>query len=466
MIDNAQDDGEPPDGQCEVGTLPFTLWPAQVLVLWQLMRNRLVVILKARQLGITWLVCGYALWLCMFRPNRLVLAYSKGESEAKGIIRRIKVLYQRLPRWLQQQCPMRGKPGTEQLEWVNGSRVVSLPATEDAGRSETASLVIMDEFAIPRTAKHLLNAAKPTIDGGGQLIILSTARGVGNTFHAVWDRAKKGLNGFLAIFLPWWARPGRDAAWHAAKMAESDDPALVKQEYPANDREAFVASGRVRFAPAWCDAQESNLRTAIPPEELAPGLRGDGLRIYARPTEHRDYVLSADVAEGLEHGDYSDAVLFDRKTWEEVARLRGHWEPDDFANRLHALAEAYAFPTGSKVTIVVERNNHGHAVLLALKKLGSTRIANGHDGRPGWLSNPKTKPQAIDALAVALRDVLCVIHSEDALGEMRLYQKEPNGKTCAPSGFHDDAVMAWAVGLGWLQLCGSRRAFVIAYDDD
>ena len=94
------------------------------------------------------------------------------------------------------------------------------------------------------------------------------------------------------------------------------------------------------------------------------------------------------------------------------------------------------------------------AVVVPLDDLCPHRVADGPDDRAGWLSNAQTKPQAIDALAVALRDGLAKIHSQAALDELRIYRIKANGRTTAPPGFHDDRVMAWAIGIGWIQMVG------------
>lgn len=434
--------------------MPFTLWPAQLPVLWSLQRgglgsrqnpDRLTLILKARQLGISWLCCLYALWVCLFGNGKVVLLFSKGETEAQELLRRIKVLYQRLPDWMQENLPAVVTDNEEEFGFRNGSVARSLAATKSAGRSFTASLVILDEAAFLMWADALYSALKPTIDGGGQLIILSTANGIGNLFHRLWLRAQEGLSGFRAVFLPWWSRPGRDAAWYAAQVAEYDDPAMVKQEYPASATEAFLVSGRVRFQPEWITAQAENVQPGLAraewPEELRTlDLRGGTLTIYALPNPERRYALGADVAEGLEHGDYSAATLIDAESWEEIAHLHGHWEPDQFAVLLHALGKAYDCDPGP------ERNNHGHAVLVKFKEV-SCRAALGHDGKRGWLTNAQTKPQSIDFLAVALRDNLVTIHTQAALNEMQIYRIDKTGDTNAPAGYNDDIVMSWAIAL-------------------
>lgn len=449
--------------------MPFHLWPAQISVIWSCMTIRLILILKARQLGISWLTCGYALWLCLFQPGRTVLLFSRGQGDADELLRRIKVLYERLPDWLREDCPALIQANTSTLAWDNGSVVESLPASPGSGRSRTASLVILDEAAFLLFADSLYTALKPTIDGGGQLIILSTANGVGNLFHRLWTKASAGVNAFQSIFLPWWSRPGRDAAWYAAQLAEYTDPAMVHQEYPASPTEAFVSSGRTRFRSDWLTAQAPHVRPGIPHADVPAALRIPGLTIYSLPDPdlpdpdlpdpRRSYLLAGDVAEGVEDGDFDAAVLIDARSWEEIACLHGHWEPDEYAILLDQIARIY------DADLVIERNNHGHAVLVTLKRLGTPRVVCGLDDRPGWHTTAQSKPQMIDLLAEALRDQLCAIHSQVALNELQIYRVLKNGATGAPSGYHDDLVMAWATALitARLQLTRPHPADLIAY---
>lgn len=428
--------------------MPFHLWPAQVGVMWQLQTERLIIILKARQLGISWECCAYALWRSLFQAGVVVLIFSKGQDDANKMISRIKKLYDRLPDWLLAAVPALIKDNTEHLEWANGSRIESFPATQSAGRGDTASLVILDEAAFQQWADQLYTSLKPTIDAGGQLVILSTANGIGNLFHRLWTKAIAGLSNYKAIFLPWWARPGRDAAWYAAQVADATDPLLVRQEYPATANEAFLVSGRVRFPGEWIAKQSAHVRAGLPRDAWPKPVQGiTGLTVYSLPQAGHRYVIGADVAEGLEHGDYSAAALIDQVTWEEVANLHGHWEPDEYAAHLVELASAYGAIIG------IERNNHGHAViskarsLISEKRTNTVRIAYGHDQRAGWLTTAQSKPQSIDGLAVALRDSLAKIHSQATLDEMQIYRVGANGTTSAPPGYYDDRVMAWAIAL-------------------
>jgi hypothetical protein len=250
-----------PQGE-SITVIPFKLWPAQAATLWHFLQRRLFIILKARQLGISWLCCAYALWQCMYQPGRRVLLFSRGQREADELLRRVTAMYSRLPEWMRDHSPYARDPNTTSAEWLNGSMVESLPATQNAGRSLTASLVIADEFAFMQWGDKLYTALKPTIDGGGQLIVVSTANGARGLFHALWVKAYARLNAFLPIFLNWRMRPGRDDAWYQQVASEAVSSALMMQEYPSTPEEAFSATDAEKFLPSmiWWDA----LRVDVP----------------------------------------------------------------------------------------------------------------------------------------------------------------------------------------------------------
>ena len=442
VIDDAQGHGE------GGGTMPFTLWPAQEVVARDLTAYRLTLILKARQLGISWICCAYSLWLCLFHAGKVVIFLSKGELEATELLRRVSALYSRLPDSLKTNVPPLLKGNNSLLAWGNGSRIQSLASSKGAGRSFTASLVVMDEAAFILWANEIYTALKPTIDGGGQLIILSTANGLGNLFHLLWTRAVAKLNDFHTIFLDWRARPGRDEVWYAAQLAEATDRMQVLQEYPATPTEAFIASGRVRFAPEWTEAQSVNQIPTLPVlplillklKQKAEESRRGTLYVYELPQPGRRYVLAADVAEGLETGDYDAGVVIDKETLVEMASLHGHWEPYEYGNMLDTLGKFY-----NNALVAPERNNHGHATIAALKRGGNANLYKAKDDKFGWLTNVQTKPLSVDALAEVLRDNLCKVRTPAALNEMQIYRVLDDGKTGSPNGYHDDFVMAWAL---------------------
>lgn len=228
---------------------PFKLWDGQKTALTTMEHERLAVFLKARQLGISWVVCGFSLWSALTLPNQTVLAYSQGQLEANELIRRVSVLYHNhradLPKLITDNIGM--------LAWDNGSRMLSLAATRKAGRSFTASIAILDEWAFMAWPRQTLAAVKPTIDAGGKLFIISSADGQGSAYHQFWQHAQSGRNGYKAIFLPWFAHPDRGEGWREQKIVEaSGDTASVLREYPANDIEAFTAAAGLVYD-VWSD---------------------------------------------------------------------------------------------------------------------------------------------------------------------------------------------------------------------
>lgn len=228
-----------------ISVIPFVLWPAQVKALETIESNPQVIILKARQLGMSWLVIAFAVWLCIYHPGQTVMVFSKDQESANEMVRRAKGIFNRLTHKPVQLAT----DNVATLSWNNESRIKSFAATQDAGSSFTGSLTILDEFAKMQYAEALYTSVKPTIDDGGRIIIISTAKGEGNAFHKLWDAASKGVNSFKSIFLPWHARPARTKEWYARTEADAISPKHHKQEYPAEAKEAFVSIGEERFLP-------------------------------------------------------------------------------------------------------------------------------------------------------------------------------------------------------------------------
>lgn len=239
--------------------VPFALWDGQKTVLQSFLTNRLLIILKARQLGLTWLALAYAVWRLVFFPGYQVVVLSKKEiPDAKELIRRVKFILRHLPDWIIQE-KKDAKPGWIGPVWDSAalsitithpgkepSTLISMAATEDAGRSFTANLVILDEWAFQQYAKEIYTSAYPTINrpGGGQVIGLSTAKRL-TFYEEMWNAAVAGKNKFKAIFLPWWTDPRRTPEWY--DDTKKNLPSSYMQEYPATPEEAFSAGEGTAF---------------------------------------------------------------------------------------------------------------------------------------------------------------------------------------------------------------------------
>jgi hypothetical protein len=232
--------------------VPFTLWEAQRAALDVMLRDRLIIYLKARQLGLSWLVCGYVLWRCALHDGQTALFLSRGEDEAQELVRRVRILQEHH----QDAATLNPiiTPNLERMVWSGGSRILSQAATKNAGRSFAASVAVLDEFAFMQWPKQTLAAVKPTIDAGGQLIIISSANGANTDYHAMCLAAESGANGYTFHFIPWQAHPNRGEGWREARIREADDDrATILREYPATPLEAFTNAAGVVFD-VWDDA--------------------------------------------------------------------------------------------------------------------------------------------------------------------------------------------------------------------
>lgn len=214
-------------------------WPAlnERAECWQ--RGESEFILKARQLGFTWLVAAYCAWRA--RQGWAIGLVSKGQDEARGLLARIHYIEATLPKYLQCGAQFRA----DSADYPNGGSIKAFPSTPDAGISWTFQLVVFDEFAFHPYGAANYAAIRPTVSAGAQMIILSTADpalGPSGAFHDLYWASKRGETPYKAVFVPWSARPSRDEAWlERERRAYIGHPEEFDAYYPETDAAAFVA---------------------------------------------------------------------------------------------------------------------------------------------------------------------------------------------------------------------------------
>lgn len=417
--------------------IPFSLWTAQARTLKSLQTEKLIVILKARQLGMTWLVLAYALWLMLFHPAATVLLFSRRDDEAIHLLDdRLKGMYKRLPEWL--KC--RSIVTDNEHEWglSNGSVGRAFPTT--AGDSYTASLAIVDEADLVSDLGRLMRSVKPTIDNGGQMILLSRADKYRpeSEFKRMYQAAKARRSSWHAIFLPWHVHPARDDLWYEQQRNDSlvntgslDD---VHEQYPATDVEALSPRTLDKRIPA---AWLLNCYTETGVQSEGPAI--NGLAVYRAREPGGLYVIGADPAEGNPTSDDSAATVLDKHTGEEVASLAGKFEPSTFAAHLDALGTYY-----NRAAVMVERNNHGHAVLLWLKEHSRLYLLRGHDKKIGWNSSTLGKTLLYTTTADSFRSAEVHLHNFTTYNQLSSVE---GSSLRAPEGQHDDRADSFALAV-------------------
>lgn len=432
--------------------IPWQWWPVHNEMV-ALLEERLLVILKARQVSWSWLLAAYAVHGCLYRPQYTVLVFSKGQDEASEFLRKCKVVWQHLPDWLRPRLPI---SNSEQMLFdVTKGRILAMPSTETAGIGYTASLIITDEAASHPYAAQNYTAYSPAIDAGGQHIMVSTAKGWGNLFEKMYHAAQRGLSSYRAHFFGWRVRPGRDAAWYEERrlnLLAAGQGDTLAQEYPDAAEEAFLVSGRPRFK---TEVILKGLEEAKAPlRDIPEKLRHiPGLSIWKLPVPGQPYCMGSDPAEGLPHGDWSVTQVLLARTKEHVATIKGHFEPGYFTQISAEVGIFY-----NTALWGWERNNHGHTMTeVADKQLHYPRMYQHPQAeqtmrqrREGILPQEKygfpttvqTRPKLIDDLAAVVDTYTLVSPSQSLWNEARTFIIDENGKARGADGTTDDEIIA------------------------
>ena len=386
------------------GKVHFNLYPYQKSVLYQFVKDRFNIILKFRQAGITELISMYCLWLAMYHPNKRINIISIKDTTAKKVLKKIKYMYKNLPSYLQVPI-VNGRTGeygsASMIEFNNGSFIESIPTSSEAGRSESLSLLVIDEAAIVRWADQIWAAAFPTLSTGGSAIVNSTPYGIGNFYHSKWVDAIAGGNEFTPIRLYWKMHPERDIEWYN-QMSTALGPKRTAQEIDGD----FLSSGNSVFDLMDIKAIEDCL-SEFP--IIKRRYNGQYLQ-FNEPEPDKDYFIGADVATGRAT-DYSSFTCMD-KGGEEQAVYKGRMSVDKYARLLGDTGQLFNW-----ATLAPESNDVGLAVTSMLqaegypklyyfqkmvKKKGKTRPEV--DTAPGWLTTSKNRPVIIDGLEADIRN--------------------------------------------------------------
>jgi hypothetical protein len=431
--------------------IPFDLWGAQKSVIRRLRSHRLTIVLKARQLGLSWLTLAYALWLMRFHPIVTILIFSKRDDEASELLGRIVGMEERLPDWLRIDVTINNE---HEFELSNGSKAHAFPTT--GGRSYTGSLVILDEADFMPDLDALLNAVKPTIDAGGQMVAISTSdkSRPESAFKRIYRAAKAQRTEWVAIFLAWSARPGRTEEWYEIQKVDIEERTGslddLHQEYPATDAEALAPRELDKRIPArWLlnvYAERAPLSLLLFSEYQIPSI--PNLELYRPATAGHRYVIGADPAEGNPNSDPSALTCLDVDTGEEVAAVAGRFEPSSLGDYIDQLSLYF-----NKASYLIERNNHGHAVLLWLDEHGHGRRLKGYDGKVGWNNNVLGKKLLYTTMADCARDGHTTLHSAETFTQLASIEAST---LSAPEQLHDDRATSYALAVAGREMILER----------
>lgn len=468
----------------------FTLNPVQKRIM-EVRRNlraqgkriRLL-ILKARRQGVTTLEQAISFKGVASEHNYQALTLAHNDKSTEKIFRIANLFYEMLrdsgkPRRLTSSNKRDlNFPGLRSLFSIGTA------GGRGTGRSETLNRFHWSEVAWSPGSKEEqrdLLAGLTEAASHGEGTLETTANGVGDLFHEKFVEAMRGGNEWTALFFPWFADPTYreyckpdEASYIMANLTEDEHKLVVRhgldaqqirwrrmqqrelgrlfqQEYPEDWETCFLVSGQSFFEKAIIN--ELFLSAQAPIEERWNG----DLRIWRKPIPGRHYIMGGDVAEGLTDGNWSMCGVLDAETGEQVAALRGHWPPEEFARRMVLIAHEYSGENHADYPLLaVERNNHGHSCLNTLANTYNYPNLYYHreyDARGkeapalGFPTTPKTRPIMLDDLREAVEKRYMVIHDRVFLDECRTFGPNERGKYEALNDADDDSVFGW--GIAW-----------------
>jgi hypothetical protein len=436
------------------GRVLFDLYHYQKDALKDFENHDYNIVLKGRQIGISTLVAGYALWLMLFHKDKNILVIATKQETAKNLVTKVKFMHQNLPVWLRGNIITDNKLS---LQFSNGSQIKAVASSPDAGRSEALSLLILDEAAFIDNADIIWTAASSTLSTGGKAILLSTPNGVGNFFHKMWQQAETKTNNFNTILLDWRVHPERDQAWRD-RQTELMGELQAIQEHDAS----FIFSGNT-VIPA--EILEFYKATYVQ-EPISKEGFDSNLWVWEYPSPSKSYIVCADVARG-DGEDYSTFHVIDVETSTQVAEYKGKVETKQFGNMLVSIATQYndalLIPDNSSIgwnaiQQIIDRNYRNLFYMSRdlqyvdvehqlnrkyLKEDKNTSLV------PGFMISQRTRPLIIARLKEYMLDNSFTIRSSRMIAELETFIWK-NGRPEALGGYNDDLVLALCIGL-WVR---------------
>ena len=409
------------------GLVSFKLYPYQRTMFEHFKENRFSVVLACRQSGKSISACAYLLWYALFNPEKTVAILANKGATAREMLSRITLMLENTPFFLQPGSKALNKGS---LEFSNNSRIIAAATSGNSIRGMSVNLLYLDEFAFVERAAEFYTSTYPVVSAGTdtKIIVTSTANGIGNQFHKVWEGAVQGINQFKPFRVDWWDVPGRDSKWKTETIANTS-----QLQFDQEFGNTFFGTGDTLI-----NAETLLSLRAKPYKRL---LENGLLKIYKETEKDHEYIMTVDVSKGRGQ-DYSTFNILDISTrpFEQVAVYRNNTiSPILFPNVIYKYAKVY-----NEAYVVVEANDQGSVVCNGLYH--DLEYENMHvesaikANALGIEITRKTKRLGCSAIKDILENGKLQIVDEQTILEISTF--EARGQSYeATEGNHDDLMM-------------------------
>lgn len=409
------------------GLVPFDLYPYQQKMFDHFTNERFSIVLACRQSGKSISSVAYLLWFAIFHPEKVVAILANKGATSQEMLGRVTLMLENLPFFLQPGCKSLNK---KSIEFSNNSRIISAATSGSSIRGMSVNLLYLDEFAFVEDAATFYTSTYPVIASGKEtkVIITSTANGIGNMYHKLWEGAVQGTNEYKGFRVDWWDVPGRDEQWKAQTISNTS-----QLQFDQEFGNTFFGTGDTLID----GATLMGLKAKDPIHVYESG----NLKVYEETKKDHTYVLTVDVAKGV-GGDYSTFNIIDVSTspFKQVCSYRNNRiSPILFPNVIYKYATHY-----NNAYVVVENNDQGGIVCNGLYyeleyenlHLESALKANGL----GVMMNRKVKRLGCSTIKDIVESNKIEIVDKETILEMSTFVAKGQSYE-ASDGNHDDLMM-------------------------
>lgn len=459
------------------------------------------IVLKSRQLGISSICMIYSLYLTLTKPNVTCLLMSHSMGSVSENFAKLRAMYDYLPDYVKLRETANNRT---MLQFENHSKIICCTCgSKDNCRGSSIIFAHISEASSCKeeNLNTQLVAIEQALVPGGKLIIESTAKGVGNTFHTLWTGAVGNENNYMPFFFPWWSDKGKNSMfgkeykefaelykareghsltvdeldeteqwlydkgttlemlmWRRIKIRNNGESAFV-QEFPSNDTEAFLNSDGanvfdIKAIHERLMGVDKYTKILKSPENLPKEVKPykQYLKIWEYPQKGKRYYIGGDFSEGLSgKHDYSVIEVFDINGFQCAEFRTNKVKPYIMAEILWRLGLYF-----NRALMCIERASAGQTIISKLveeyRYMNMVRYkyfdrARGkRSSKWGWETSQTSKPKMINDFVEMFETGQMCINSKELLNEMKVFQSE-DGKMGAVVGSHDDTVMATALAI-------------------
>ena len=429
------------------GLMPFQPYDFQQELINNFHQSRFNICKMPRQTGKSTTVISYLLHYLLFNDSVNIGILANKAATARELLGRLQTAYENVPKWMQQGV-LSWNRGSLELE--NGSKILAASTSASAVRGMSFNILFLDEFAfVPNhIADAFFSSVYPTITSGQntKVIIVSTPHGM-NHFYRMWHDAEKGKNEYVPTDVHWSQVPGRDDVWREQTIANTSE-----QQFKVEFECEFLGSVDTLIAP-------SKLRTMV---YQTPETTSAGLDVYVEPQKDHDYVITVDVARGV-NKDYSAFVVIDISEFPHsvVAKYKNNEiKPMLFPNVIEQVGKSYndAFilcevnDIGDQVASILNYDmEYQNLLMCSMRGRAGQIVGQGFSGKKTQLgvkmSKTVKKVGALNLKTLIESDKLLSC-DYDIMSELTTFIQKSNSFE-AEEGCHDDLAMCLVI-YAWL----------------